>query len=100
MVAFSIFIYNGNHVTYCIQFSKNGTPNKSTKAKIFFITVLSDIKSIIHMLVFFIHITKKYCLFRDKAILNIKILMQVNKANQTLYIKYVTQLQVIKSYIF
>lgn len=37
MVAFSIFIYNGNHVTYCIQFSKNGTPNKSTKAKIFFI---------------------------------------------------------------
>lgn len=52
------------------------------------------------MPVFFIHITKKYCLFRDKAILNIKILMQVNKANQTLYIKYFTQLQVIKSYIF
>lgn len=100
MVAFSIFIYNGNHVTYCIQFSKNGTPNKSTKAKIFFIN-----RTIRHQVNYsyagiFYSYNKKYCLFRDKAILNIKILMQVNKANQTLYIKYFTQLQVIKSYIF
>lgn len=99
MVAFSIFIYNGNHVTYCIQFSKNGTLNKSTKAKIIFINRTIRHQVIIHMPVFFIHITKKYCLFRDKAISNIKILMQVKKANQTLYIKYFTQLQVIKSYI-
>lgn len=82
-------------MTYCIPFLKNEILNKSTKAKILLIN-----RTIRHLFNYsyniFIHITTKYCLFRDEAILNIKILMHVNKASQTLYIKHFTQLQVIK----